>query len=297
MPRRKFLGVLPFFVVLVALFVPSAAHAQQQPELDALAAQTASKINKSAKVLVIDFADPNAKASQLGVELADEFAAALRNTSRGLVVIDRADYTRAAAEDLLSLGARAEESTATCYGRQLAADLTVIGTIHVDSGKLQLALEVTKLEDRKKNFKLETSLPLTPELQTLRSKPALDTPVSPPPSKNVWIGSDSPLGTGDTSAVGDAGARKGTPPRCVYCPNAQFSDAAVKAKVQGSVLLSAIIDATGQPVRISVTKGIPCGLNRQAIEGVKQWTFKPAEDANGNPVAVRQSIEVTFHLY
>jgi len=301
-PRRNSSRFLPFLSVLLALLVPSFARAQQQPQLDALAAETAGKIHKSAKVLVIDFADPRGKSSPLGVELADEFAAALRKTSRGLVVIDRADYARAAAEDLVSPAARAEEKNARCYCRQLGAEFVVGGTVDAASDKLQLSVRVTQFKDWKKIFETQASLPLTPDLQALRSKPANLAPApapAPPPAdgKNSWVSLDHPLSPGDLPPARNSRPTRNSVPACIYCPAAQFSDAALHAKLEGTVALTVLIDTEGRPANIWISQGSPCGLNRQAIETVKQWKFKPAEDANGNPIAARTNVEVTFHLY
>ncbi len=45
-------------------------------------------------------------------------------------------------------------------------------------------------------------------------------------------------------------------PACLYCPQPQFSDEAVKAKYQGTVLLIAIITADGRATDIRVCKGL-----------------------------------------
>jgi len=72
---------------------------------------------------------------------------------------------------------------------------------------------------------------------------------------------------------------------------------AVKAKYQGSVLLIATITPDGKAIQISVVQGLGLGLDEKAIEAVRTWRFKPALGPNGKPAPVRQTIEVTFHLY
>jgi periplasmic protein TonB len=46
-----------------------------------------------------------------------------------------------------------------------------------------------------------------------------------------------------------------------------------------------------------VVKGLGLGLDEKAIEAVRTWRFRPAAGPNGHPAPVRQTIEVTFHLY
>jgi TonB family protein len=63
------------------------------------------------------------------------------------------------------------------------------------------------------------------------------------------------------------------------------------------VTLSVVIGSDGSAEKISVIKGLPCGLTRQAMDSVARWRFKPATDAEGKPAEVQQTVEVSFHLY
>jgi TonB family protein len=289
-------------VISILLLAPSSVRAQGQSDLDALAAIAAVQIHKSVKshgnkILVIDFADPQAKASGLGALLADQFAVSLRKNTQDLVVLDRADYARATKEDILTPEARADEMSARCYCRPLGADFVVEGMIDSSAGSNRLNLRVTRLTDWKRIFDGSASLPLRSELRADVSKPVDTSPASSRSDKNSWNSPDAALSTVDAAAVRTPAHVKTSVPTCVYCPNAQFSDLAVKAKAQGTVLLTVIIDSTGHPSSISVVRGLSCGLNSKAIEVLRQWRFKPAVDQNGNPASVRQMVEMTFHLY
>jgi periplasmic protein TonB len=117
----------------------------------------------------------------------------------------------------------------------------------------------------------------------------------------IGSGSGGGVGPGEGGGAGggifNAGTNGYGVPACLYCPTAQFSDEAVKAKFQGTVLLVAIITAEGHATDIHVAKGLGLGLDEKAIEAVRTWRFRPALGPNGKPAAVRQTIEVTFHLY
>jgi TonB family protein len=131
------------------------------------------------------------------------------------------------------------------------------------------------------------------------------------PGSGAGIGSGSGggVGSGSGGGVGPGsgwGAGGGTPsagtggygiPACLYCPNPQFSDEAVKAKYQGTVTLVAIITPDGRATDIHVVKGLGLGLDEKAIEAVRTWRFRPATGPDGRPAAVRQIIEAVFHLY
>lgn len=74
----------------------------------------------------------------------------------------------------------------------------------------------------------------------------------------------------------------------------EYTEEALLAKLEGSVLLSVVIDAAGQPGDIHVDRPLGLGLDESAIENVRHWQFKPGTKA-GSPVAVRANEEVFFH--
>jgi periplasmic protein TonB len=117
----------------------------------------------------------------------------------------------------------------------------------------------------------------------------------------IGNGNGGGLGPGSGYNTGGGYPNAGTggygSPACLYCPQPQFSDEAVKAKYQGTVLLVAIITAGGRATEIRVAKGLGLGLDEKAVEAVRTWRFRPALGPDGKPSAVRQTIEVTFHLY
>ncbi len=86
-------------------------------------------------------------------------------------------------------------------------------------------------------------------------------------------------------------------PACLYCPRADYSDEAMKVKVQGVVELIAIVTADGRVTDIHVAKGLGLGLDEKAIQAVRTWRLTPARGPDGRPAAVRQIIEVAFQLF
>ncbi len=125
----------------------------------------------------------------------------------------------------------------------------------------------------------------------------------------IGSGQGTGVGSGDGAGVGpghgwntgggypNAGTGGYGVPECLFCPQPQFSDEAVKSKYMGTVTLVAIINADGRATNIQVVQGAGMGLDEKAIEGVKTWRFRPAVGPDGRPAAVRQTIEVTFRLY
>ncbi len=67
-----------------------------------------------------------------------------------------------------------------------------------------------------------------------------------------------------------------------------------QARIQGSVLLSAIIGKDGTIQNLKVLSGHPM-LTQSALDAVKQWRYKPYL-LNGDPVEVETQVQVNFTL-
>ncbi len=87
-----------------------------------------------------------------------------------------------------------------------------------------------------------------------------------------------------------------TAPKLIFAPDPEYSKAALQAKYQGVCVVALIVDTQGKPKRIRVTRHLGMGLDHQAIEAVKQYTFEPATRF-GKPVAVNIQIEVNFRFF
>lgn len=86
-----------------------------------------------------------------------------------------------------------------------------------------------------------------------------------------------------------------TKPEKVSAPQPQYTEIARKARIQGVVIVQAIIDKQGAVTNVKVLKGLPMGLSEQAVEAIKKWKFKPAT-LNGKPVDVYYNLTVNFRL-
>lgn len=131
-------------------------------------------------------------------------------------------------------------------------------------------------------------------------------PPSNGPGGGGGIGSNCCGGAGPRTGPGfgpyDAGNvfRPGlggvTQPRPIYDPDPDYSDAARKAKYQGSVVLWLVVGPEGLPHNIRVQRSLGMGLDEKAIAAVSTWRFQPAT-LNGQPVAVEVNVQVSFRLY
>ena len=85
------------------------------------------------------------------------------------------------------------------------------------------------------------------------------------------------------------------PPVKLSAPSPQYTEIARKARIQGVVIVEAIIDKDGEVTNVKILKGLPMGLDTAAADAVKRWKFKPAT-LNGKPVAVIYNLTVNFRL-
>jgi TonB family protein len=74
-----------------------------------------------------------------------------------------------------------------------------------------------------------------------------------------------------------------------------YPESARAAGIEGSVVLSAVVDTEGKPTRIRVTRSLGDEFDSSALQAVSQWRYQPTL-LNGRPVEVMTDITVAFKL-
>jgi protein TonB len=96
---------------------------------------------------------------------------------------------------------------------------------------------------------------------------------------------------GEILRVGGAVSR----PELITSVPVEYTEPARRARVNGVVIVEAVIDEQGDVVRTRVMKGLPMGLDKAAEKAASQWKFKPAM-AYGKPVKVFYTLTVNCQL-
>lgn len=130
--------------------------------------------------------------------------------------------------------------------------------------------------------------------------------VSNSTSRGSGTGSGAGPGTGSGIGPGRGGGFGGgvynigngvTSPIVIFKPSPKYTADAMRAKVQGTVILSAVVLPDGSVTDISIVRSLDqsFGLDEEAKKNAAQWRFRPGM-FKGEPVAVRIQIELDFNL-
>ena len=116
----------------------------------------------------------------------------------------------------------------------------------------------------------------------------------------IGPGTGSGLGPGSGGGFGGGSYRPGSGvsiPSILREVRPAYTAEAMRAKVQGTVLLECIVMPDGSVGDIKITKSLDpvFGLDQEAIKAARQWKFIPGT-LRGTPVPVIITIELSFNL-
>jgi TonB family protein len=221
--------------------------------------------------IIGDFVGEEDGANLQGVLLADRLWFALLASQKGFQTLNR---------NLLRGNLYSQHSRGVSFrtaeleaARAAGAEVLIAGKIEQQKKALRLIVTSLNVSNGKKLDETEISVSRTQSLDRLARQVIR-------PSGPVYL-----VGQNGVSA-----------PECVYCPLPEYSDKARQKKLQGTVVVTAIIGRSGRAQEVGEIRGLSDGLTEQAIKVVRQWQFKPAQDLNGKSVAIMVPVDVTFHL-
>jgi protein TonB len=125
--------------------------------------------------------------------------------------------------------------------------------------------------------------------------------ITGPPGKGGFGGNSRGPGVGEGPGGPGEGVHQAgggvLPPRVLAQPLPQYTEQARKARVEGIVVLQAVVRKDGTVDSFRVLRGLGYGLDESAINTIAtKWRFRPGT-LNGQPVDVQANIEVAFKLY
>lgn len=85
-------------------------------------------------------------------------------------------------------------------------------------------------------------------------------------------------------------------PERLFSPLPTYTAAARRARLEGRVLLEAVIDEHGVVTAARIVKGLGLGLDQSALATVSTWRFAPAR-RQGRPIAVIYNLMIHFRIH
>lgn len=138
---------------------------------------------------------------------------------------------------------------------------------------------------------------LVPEIVRVPELPPLDLSEDLPVTADFDIPSPPPVlaptvapSPGPIRVTGEV-----VPPEALFAPRPRYTEPARQVRLEGTVILEAVIDPQGAVTDLKVLKPMPLGLTQEALAAARQWRFRPAA-LRGVPVSVYWRLSVTFRL-
>lgn len=277
-PRCSFARIL--LVVFLFFAGPRSSAAKDQSiESAAAALAKAAADGGQSTIVVFNFIHPRDPSIVVGENLARNFAAALAKAAPGLTVVSPADAQAFLDKNAFGPIAIQDAETAVWMAQSMKVTAAVFATYESKKGQAVGHLIDVRASPKSRKDTFKFSVPLTSDLQ-----------------KEVPLTREKTV-LGEIQAFPAAGEKGYGSPSCLACSHAPYTQLGTELKLEGTILLFAVVRGDGKVYEIAVMKALPAGLTESAINAVKGWTFKPATGPDGKPAAVRQLIEVTFHLY
>jgi TonB family protein len=116
--------------------------------------------------------------------------------------------------------------------------------------------------------------------------------------RGVGAGEGSGIGAGSGGGTGGGPYRAGAgiePPTLLHEVKANYTDDARRQGIQGEVTLEIVVRQDGSVGTVRIVHGLNGGLDRMAVDAVRQWRFAPAR-RHGVPVDVLAEVSVQFKL-
>lgn len=261
----------------LSFLLPSAAFANLEGERKAAAKSFAKEIKLSQfhKVYVADFLDSTGSRTDWGCFFASTFSTFLEKDNNEFSLVNRIQ----AQSQLNQLHATARDlqqsEVLVKIAAALGADALLVGTADISS----------------KDIKLHVSLRDAASGKEIRSFPYQEK------LEKAFLGNFPPVKDAETNAYFFPGLDGVSAPKCEHCPTPEFPDEMRRNRIEGRVLLSAIVGEQGTLEDVRIVEDPGYGLAQRSVEVLRKWRLQPSRDPRGNLVKVRVPIETTFRLY
>jgi TonB family protein len=145
----------------------------------------------------------------------------------------------------------------------------------------------------------QTGLPEAPSYFPFSQGPEFGGGVGSGIGTGVGSGTGAGWGPGSGGGFGGGAYRLGAgvvPPTLLKQITPNYTSEALMKKIQGTVILEAVVSRDGVPMAIRIIRSLdPGGLDEEAIAAVRKWQFNPGRIAD-TPVDVLVTIWLDFRI-
>jgi len=299
----KDLGTARFILIfaLCAYFVSVPVRARQQvppssaspASLTSVLAPLARQIAGNAgeigchsgkcRILVTNFVYPGKGSPPFAVQLADALAIQLSQGEKSFAVVDRPSFRNLLDEERFSPEGQESAATARWLARKLNADAVIVGELaNLGDNSLEVSAQLINVGDlHRKALSVKGRLQVDLSHVDLSSSDGL----SPVPALGNTIDGQDVYHYRPGMSL----------PSCYYMPNPPYSEEARREHVSGTILVEAIVWTDGHLKNLRIIRGLPGGLNENALKTLATWGCRPAR-YDGKPVSMLTVFEVNFKL-
>jgi len=307
MKSGRLAHILTFFLLVLYLLTPKVALSQlsqsqlnltleQQTQIQDLAARLlkhadAAGCKKTCSILVANFTGETGQTSPLGVQLADEVSEQLAAQAKGLQIVSRHNLQQYLEKERIPSKLLEDDNAARWLATENGATVVLIGYLKVGLKEATLRAQLLDAKDFASRGAAAKSRIEEAVFRDITNLGDVE-PAEPFGEPRALDGSQDVY---DSTKLRPYDSTNSAP-TCAYHPDPSYTDTARKVKFQGSLVLRVMISKEGSVPTLQVLKGLPFGLNKQALETVSKWRCQPAK-IDGQPVASMVPIEVSFRLY
>jgi len=239
----------------------------------------------SCKLLVANFRLPDDHGSLYGRQLADDLANEFRSQGPEIQVIDRMLFQTYLEKERIPSD-RLNEGGSRAVASYLNATTVLIGTTkRLDDNTVELSAHMLSVPEK-------DHIGDSAEVKLLAPRSTADlSPSEPYPSLPPFAAQNSRGEVVYRGGLNGVGL-----PSCTYMPNPPYPGVARKFRVEGALLMEAIVTTEGKLEDLRILRGLPGGLNENALATLRTWRCRPAMK-DQTPVPVVVPFEVNFRLY
>lgn len=299
MNLRQCGGKMAALMLLVIALVPFSAYgANTRPpqektrETDAVARQLLEKFAEADKgsIIVMDFQPAFGESSSFGPWLAEQLSSSLASQGQTVEVVERSKLKTALELQHLSLKDEWDVKGAVALAKSIGASTVVVGSY----GAAENGIGVTLAAYRVSEYVIaqSTKLPICMVFGKIQLTQEM--------SEHFSLKLDS---LRPKDGVYQSGLGGVSVPSCIRCPVPSMHvpdidiQGMLRAHPQGAaVWLNFVVTDDGHTRNITVPQPVGFGFDEQYVKAAQDWQFKPAVNADNQPVPVNYVFRLSFNF-